>query len=53
MVLLLFIVGYWPKKLHRSMGVPRPEPIIKLLRIFQSVKHLPVAEDFFQKEKDR
>jgi hypothetical protein len=27
--------------------------VTKLLRIFQSVKHLPVAEDFFQKEKDR
>jgi len=26
MALLLFIVGYWPQKLHRSMGVPRPEP---------------------------
>ena len=25
MALLLFIVGYWPQKLHRSMGVPRPE----------------------------
>ena len=25
----------------------------KLLRIFQAVQHLPVAEDFFQKEKDR
>jgi hypothetical protein len=24
-----------------------------LIRIFQSVKHLTVAEDFFQKEKDR
>jgi hypothetical protein len=26
MALLLFIVGYWPQKLHRSMDVPRPEP---------------------------
>jgi hypothetical protein len=26
MALLLFIVGYWLQKLHRSMGVPRPEP---------------------------
>jgi hypothetical protein len=24
-----------------------------LLGIFHSVKHLPVAKDFFQKEKDR
>jgi len=27
--------------------------VTKLLRIFQSVKHLAVGEDFFQKEKDR
>ena len=27
--------------------------VTKLLRIFQSVRHLPVAEDFFYKEKDR
>jgi hypothetical protein len=27
--------------------------VTKLLRIFASVKHLPVAKDFFQKEKDR
>ncbi|MDH5441583.1 MAG: hypothetical protein OEY31_13360 [Candidatus Bathyarchaeota archaeon] len=27
--------------------------VTKLLRIFQSVKHLPVEKDFFQQEKDR
>jgi hypothetical protein len=39
-----------PKQL--SERVPIAVGTIQV-RIFQSIKHLPVAKDFFQKEKDR